>query len=124
MVSQANSQPIMGAAMAGWQNALRFIKITQTIIDGIVKDSRSTVNFQGVVQPLEPRKLYLKPEGQRSWTWLQVHAAVGPGLKIELSPNDRVDWSGDVFKVMNEYNYSQNGYIEYHLVKDFQSEKR
>lgn len=124
MVSQANSQPIMGAAMAGWENPLQFIKIKDQIVDGVVVPTRTSVFFKGVVQPFSPRKLYLKPEGQRSWTWLQVHAAVSPGQKIALIPNDKIEWNGDLYKVMNQTDYSQNGYIEYEIVKDFQSEKR
>lgn len=121
MVSQANSQPIMGAAMAGWTSMLTFIKVTQSVIDGIVTDLRTPVRFQGVVQPLSDRKLYLKPEGQRSWTWLQVHAAVAPSCKVDLLPNDRIEWNGKIFKVMSEFDYSQNGFWEYHLVGDFQN---
>ncbi len=118
-VSDANSQPFMGAAFGGWERPLKFLLIKEQIIDGVVKELVTCISCKGVVQPLEPRKLILKPEGQRSWTWLQIHIV---GQTCPLKNNDRIEYKGRRHKVMALLDYTQNNYTELHLVEDFQNE--
>lgn len=116
-VSDANSQPFMGAAFSGWERPITFILIKEQIIDGVVKDIPTSISCKGVVQPLEPRKLILKPEGQRSFTWLEIHVV---GQYSPVKNNDRVEYKGRRYKVMALLDYTQNNYTELHLVEDFQ----
>lgn len=116
-VSDANSQPFMGAAFACWTSPLVFQLLREQIINGEVKDILTPINCKGVVQPLEARKLYLKPEGQRSFMWLQVHIV---GQQTEIRNNDRIDYKSRRYKVMALLDYSINNYTELHLIEDFQ----
>lgn len=118
-VTDANSQPFMDAAFSGWTRPLVFLLLREEIIDGLVKEVATRIDCKGVVQPLEARKLYLKPEGQRSWTWLEVHVT---GQQSPLKNNDRIGYLGKKYKVMALLDYTQNNYTELHLVEDFQRE--
>lgn len=115
-VTDANAMPFMEAAFSNWTSPIALIRISQQIIDGIVTDTREYMRLIGTVQPLEERKLQLKPEGQRSFTWLQIHIVGGYS---PLKNNDRVEYKGKKYKVMALWDYTQNNYTEYHLVQDF-----
>lgn len=114
--TEANSMPTMGAAFSGWTVPVALVRLSQQIIDGIVTNTREYIRMIGVVQPLEARRLALKPEGQRSFTWLQMHIVGGYS---PLKPNDRVEYKGKEYKVIALYDYSQSNYTEYELVQDF-----
>lgn len=117
--NQINGMPKMRAAMAGWMTNIILKKIQQTVVDGLVVENNYDFTFRGVIQPLSPKQIALKEEGQRAWEWLQIHCLVAcPDLKV----NDRVGYNGRIYKVMGTLDYSQNNYIEYHLVRDYQNE--
>lgn len=114
-----SGMPQMHAAFSGWIANVRLAKRTQSV-DGFgnVTDQDIYISFRGTIQPLSPRQIALKPEGQRSWTWLQIHCLA---TSLDLRPNDRISWNGAIYKVMALLDYSLNGFIEYHLVRDFQT---
>jgi hypothetical protein len=107
----------MKVALLGWQSPITYKKITQTIVNGFVTDTATIVTFDGVVQPLSAEKINLKPEGQRSWQWLQIHCKNGIN---DLKTNDKITYNEKAYKVMEVLDYSNNGFVEYHVVKDFQ----
>ncbi len=115
-LNQSSGMPQVGTALFGWQKPITLMKITQDVTAGLVIDTSFPITLQGTIQPLNPKELALKPEGQRAWKWLQIHCLSGGN---NLDTNDRVRYNGEIFKVMANNDYSLNGYIEYHLVADF-----
>ncbi len=115
-LSQTTQMPKMRAAFGGWTIPIVLTVFIEDVVDGLVRDRERRVNFQGVVQPLSPKQIALKPEGQRAWEWLQIHALTSTK---DLSPNDRIEYQGVAYKVMAVNDYSLNNYVEYHLVKDY-----
>ena len=115
-LNQIVNMPNMSNTLNGWKNALTLFVVTQTIVNGFPTDSRVEFSFEGVVQPLAPEAIKLKPEGQRSWNWLQIHVTSGD---LDLKNNDIIEFNNVQFKVMAKKDYALNGYIEYHVVKDF-----
>jgi hypothetical protein len=115
-----NSQsglPSMSAAMAGWSKPLTLGIINQVIsVDGDRQSTVEKVDFMGTIQPLSVKSLTLKPEGQRSWSWLQIHAETG---SLNLRTQDLIIIDNVEYKVMGVLNYSRNGYMEYHVVTDY-----
>jgi hypothetical protein len=108
--------PKIRTALSGWQSPITLIKITQTNVDGDITDSETEITFQGVVQPLTPEALKIKPLEERSWEWLMIHTKTG----AEISTNDLIGYNGKKYKVMFENDYVLNGYYEYHLVKNYE----
>ena len=115
-LNKTSNMPRLGA-FASWASTISLQRITQTIVDGFVSEAALPINFKGTIQPLSPKQIQLKPEGQRAFEWLQIHAIAGT---LNLTTNDRISYNGKIFKVMANNDYSLNGYIEYHLVKDYQ----
>lgn len=116
-LNEISGMPNVGSALSGWGMSLTLIVIRQEIVEGFVRDIPKSVKFNGVIQPLSPRKIELKPEGQRAWKWLQIHCREG---SLKLKPGDKIDWLGEKFKLMADNDFSLNGFVEYHVVKDYQ----
>lgn len=109
----------MGRAFSGWTTRILLTKCMQNVVNGLVTTQQIPISFYGTIQPLSAREISLKPEGQRSWTWLQVHCQA---KATNLIPGDQVIYGVDLYKVMALKDYSLNGFIEYHLVRDYQNQ--
>lgn len=117
-LNQISGMPQMAAAFAGWMKAITLVRIVQTVdASGFVTNTSTTIKYNGTIQPLDPEQIKLKPDGQRSWQWLQIHAFAG---SLNLVTNDRIVFNGVKYKVMNIYDYSLNNFIEYHLIQDYE----
>lgn len=113
---QPGTLPDMSGTVAGWFQNCYFEQVTKVVNENaVVEETTTPVQFQGVVQPLSPKQLSMKPEGQRAWTWLKVHA--WPQLK--LVPDDVVRYQGVQYRVMAQTDYTSYGYVEYDLAQDY-----
>lgn len=116
-LNMQSGMPQVGRAFAGWAKPITLDKIVQEVVNGFVIETPMPFTFTGVIQPLSPKSLYLKPEGQRAFSWLQIHCLSGAQ---NLNINDRIVWAGRIYKVMAQNDYSLDGYIEYHAIRDYQ----
>lgn len=113
----SSGMPNMAETLTGWEIPLTLVKVTQSIIDGDSVKTETLINFLGVWQPLRDEQLQFKPEGQRSWEWIWIHAKSG---SLNLSTQDKVIFNDKRYKVMSVKDYSLNGFIEYELVRDYE----
>lgn len=113
----SSGMPNMAGTLTGWEIPLTLVKVTQSIIDGDSVKTETLINFLGVWQPLRDEQLQFKPEGQRSWEWIWIHAKSG---SLNLSTQDKVIFNDKRYKVMSVKDYSLNGFIEYELVRDYE----
>lgn len=109
--------PKMTAVFSGWTSAITLKVISETNVDGFITTTDIDYTFKGIIQPLSPEQIQLKPEGQRSWQWVQIHCVSGD---LNLKTNDRIEYNGQKYKVMNILDYSLNGFIEYHAIQDYE----
>jgi hypothetical protein len=107
--------PKIQFALNCWESPIDMIKISQSNVDGDIINIETVISFKGVIQPLTGEALRIKPLEMRSWEWLMIHTRTG----VEIFTNDLIEYEGKKYKVMEEKNYSLNGYYEYHLVKDY-----
>lgn len=113
-----SGMPNVSSALNGWARQITLQKRTQTVDDtGLVGYADVDFTFRGTVQPLSPKQIELKPEGQRAWTWLQIHIYAGT---FRLNVNDQILINHVIYKIMALKDYSQSGYIEYHAVFEYQ----
>lgn len=109
--------PKIQDAFTGWETDITLVTISQVIDDrGISIDTETPINFRGVIQPLSPEQLKVKPEGKRSWNSWQVHTHID----LNLSTGDKVIYLGKSYEVEALLDYSLNNYYEYHLLKDYE----
>ena len=73
-------------------------------------------------QPLKNREIEIKPEGQRSWTWIKVFALPD----CPLQPKDVVilpwpEFNGQPFRIMGSKPWQSKGFMYYEMVADYQA---
>lgn len=112
-----SGMPQMDTTLYGWDVPLTLEKVYQNINEGDFTYTTKKISFKGVWQPLKDEALELKPEGQRSWTWIWIHAVAG---SLNLETADKVIFNKKKYKIMQKKDYSLNGFIEYHLVEDYE----
>lgn len=112
---QTGTVPNVNAAMANWFQPMTFGVVEKNVDAFQVVETMINISFQGVIQPLTGRRLMLKPEGQRAWTWLWLHA--DPSLVLQV--DSVVTYLGKQTRVMAQKNYAIYGYVEYELVQDW-----
>lgn len=115
LFSKSGTTPDVSGALQDYYQAMVFNLVTKTVQGFQVLESAEPINFQGNIQPLTERQLLLKPEGQRAWSWFQLHAQ--PQLLLQV--DDVVMWAGKPTRVMSRKDYFLYGYVEYSLVQDW-----
>ena len=112
-----SNMPQMASTLVGWEVPLVLVKIIQNVVEGDLVISEQTLNFRGVWQPLRDEALELKPEGQRSWEWIWIHARAS---ELNLETADKVIFKGRRYKVMHKKDYGLNSFVEYQLCRDYE----
>ena len=117
-LNMQSGMPQMNAAFSGWTIAIKLVKIVQTVVEGFVRDIENSISVMGAWQPLSPEEIALKPDGQRSWEWINLHIH---GNTIYFETNDRIKRNDIPYKVMAIKDWRLSNYTEYHLVRDYET---
>lgn len=107
------SFPIMAEAFSGLTQQIQFAVLdsTQENFD-TVESAKAISYFQASLQPLHPRKLLVKPEGERRWKWFSVWTST------DLETGTYVkDAQGLIYKVMAKSDWSQAAFHEYEVIQ-------
>jgi len=112
-----NGMPRPAATIGRWSQKFTFYIRVQSVVDALVTYNLTEVVFRGTLQPLSAKQIELKPEGQRAWTWLRLQCFTPAPFNV----NDQVVYNNQTYKVMAQNDYTLSGYMEYHLVQDYQS---
>lgn len=107
--------PDVSGALTDYFQLMTFIRVLKTTIGFQDVETATPINFRGQIQPLSSRRLELKPEGQRAWTWFLVYS--DPVLTLDV--DEVVNYNGQQTRVMARKDYSIYGYIEYEMVQDW-----
>lgn len=116
-LGQISGAPQMTDTLDGWVQNITLQVRSQVVDDGLVSYTTRDYSFKGTIQPLSPRAIMLKPEYQRAFSWLQIHIYSNHVL---LDVNDEIIFSGKKYKVMGQYDYRLNGFMEYHACYEYQ----
>jgi len=115
LAQQTAGLPNVSAAMTGWFQPMEFIQICKQKIDGYVQEISTKVKTRGVRQPFTARQLEIKPEGQRSWRWETMHCLPD----VILKPDDKIYFDGIDYRVMQQYDWKEYGYVQYDIVQGY-----
>ncbi len=118
------SQAVVGAAgpnmrstLMGYFRDLHLTKVVKRLVAGGVRTEEVEEPFvaQGVWQPFTAEQLKLKPEGERSWRWVMIHSTTD----LVLLTDDVIVRDGVKHRVMGKLDFSDQGFVEYHVVNAF-----
>ena len=107
----------MGATLEGWFQKIVIGLITKLTVNNRTEETQVLIETLGTIQPLSAEQLEIKPEGQRSWKWFMLHCQ--PSLSLQT--DDTVVIRGSRYRVMGRFGYDDYGYVQYDLVKDFET---
>lgn len=116
-LSGLSGMPQMNNTLNGWEVPLTLVKVIQNVVEGDLVTTELKINFKGVWQPLKDEALELKPEGQRSWEWVWIHARAS---ELNLETADKVIFKNRRYKITQKKDYGLNGFVEYMLIRDFE----
>ena len=108
--------PNVSQALVNWEQLFNLNKIISEVVNYEVVETKQVVKTKGVWQPFSAQQINTLIEGQRAWSWFQVHTHTN--AKFELY--DRIEYEGEVYRVMARKDYSKYGYYEYHVIYDYQ----
>ena len=114
-IGARSNLPDVSDALLDWFQNMTFDLITKAITDYDLTETATTISTKGVRQPFSAQQLSIKPEGQRAWKWETLHCL--PNVK--LNPDDIVVFNGVRYRVMEKLDYSEYGYLEYHIIQDY-----
>lgn len=111
----AGTVPNMSGALQGWFQLMTFKVIAKSIEGFLLTETPTTTSFRGVWQPFTAEQLKMVPDGQRSWKYFTVHAETS----LKLNTDDVVIYQGTQYRTLQKLDYTEYGYLEYHLVQDY-----
>lgn len=109
------SLPNVSGALLDWFQPITFVIIKKTTVNFKLVEERSNYTFMGVVESQTPQQLQMKPEGQRSWNYLNIWSLPNVSLKID----DIFCYQGKDYRVLSKNDWSQYGYAEFECVEDY-----
>lgn len=115
----SSALPNVSPALSNLLQPVILTKVAKQNIDGVVQMIYTPISTRAVRQPFSAQELAIKPEGERAWRWETVHATAD----LILKPDDRIMWSGILFRVMKKSDYAEYGYVQYDIVEDYTSTK-
>lgn len=113
---KSGTVPDVSGALQDYFQQMLFERVKKTSVGFQVEETATPINFRGTSQPFSDRQLFLKPEGQRAWSWFLIHS--DPTLRLDV--DEIIIWEGKQTRVMSLKDFSLYGYMEYHLVQDWQ----
>jgi hypothetical protein len=116
--ANSGTLPNLDSALLDYFQPMTFTKISKLVNGFQVIETPTDITFQGVWQPLTPKEVSYKPEGQRAWSWYKVHA--DPSLTLE--PDEVITYLEKQYRVKSRMDYTLYGYIEYSMIQDWEGE--
>lgn len=107
--------PDMKTTLHGFEQNAIFEIVVKTVSGGDVVESskvRPPLYFQGIFQPIHPKELLVKPEGERNFKWWRLIT----DMKLQ---NDWIikDAKGTKYRVMTSSDWGISGYVAYDLTE-------
>lgn len=107
--------PFVGSVIFGFEETLRFQIVKKTVVDHDLQESSKVpvpLYFEGNLQPLHPKELLVKPEGQRKWKWYTLFTDMRLEVDTVLIAED-----GIKYRVMASSDWGPVGYTSYQLIE-------
>jgi len=112
------SFPNLAEAMWDWDSAATLKLVKKNISDFEVAEGKVVDTlFRGVLQPMPPQKLMIKPEGQRGWKFLELWTT--QFLELDSIVEDQ---DNRTFRVMTKDDWKGAGYFHYELTEGVPNE--
>lgn len=117
--SSFNTLPNVSEVLLDWFQPMTFDVVTKALVNYEVTEVLTTIQTEGVRQPMNAQSIAIKPEGQRAWKWETLHCL--PNVKLNI--DDIVIFDNVKYRVMNRWNWSEYGYLEYEICQAYENQE-
>lgn len=114
-LAQSQDLPNMSEVVSSFTQPITFVLITKSTVDGYLQETTHEIETRGMIVPLSPQRISIKPEGQRAWKWDQLFCLTDVSMNID----DQIIYDNEKFRIMSKTDYSKYGFIEYEIVQDY-----
>ena len=112
------SFPNLAEAFWDWNSTVTLKIVDKEINDFEVTESKIVDNsFSGILQPMPPQQLMVKPEGQRGWKFWELWTETFLALDMIVEDAD-----GKIYRVMSRDDWGNAGYMHYELTEGVPNE--
>ena len=111
--------PNLSGPVKSYMQPITFDLVSKSLVDCELQEIKTTISTRGVRQPVDPQKLQIMEEGQRAWKFECLHLL--PTTKINI--DDIVIFKGVQYRVVEKYDCSEYGYVEYMIAQGFEKEE-
>lgn len=119
-ISQAVSpMPTMRGTLLGWFRPLDLTQVVKSVENFRTVEVEKPLPANGLWQPFTMEQLSIRPEGERSWRWFMVHTTID----VVLLTDDIIKRRDVPYRVMEKNDYTDNGFVEYHIVNAYDNPK-
>lgn len=109
--------PNLSNAVRAWSQRLEFVVVSKDIENFEINENYIVRRVLGTKQPLKAQTLAIKPEGQRSWKWFELHLTP----QVTINVDDLILFGGkDQYRVMAKEDFSEYGYVRYEIAQGFE----
>lgn len=115
LTSNPGTLPNMSETIMGWFQQLSAVTIVKTIVNFEVVETKTTISFLGVIEPMPAQNLMIKPEGQRQWIWNNLWCSTD----LNLNPDDIFTINSIEYRVMIKHDWSAYGYRQYEVIQNY-----
>ena len=107
------SFPDVSAAFFDWTEPMQFVLVTNVATDyEAIETPVNQICFDGVIEPITPRLLMIKPEGERKYKYWTLWT------EEELVPDSIVqDDKGLYYRVTKKSDWRSGDYQEYEIMQ-------
>lgn len=113
----SGNAPQIKVAISRWSQSYTVTRIIQELDDnGYIKEVKTDDELNGFWQPFSDEDLQLLPEGQRNWRWFSFHVQ---GVHEHLKYEEIVTIKDVDYRVMSIADFSDENYVEYRLVRNY-----
>lgn len=108
--------PNVASALCDWFQPMQFTQILKKVVNYKTVEIPTTINFKGMWQPFTAQQLYTMPNINTAWSWFTLHCCTQVDLKVD----DVVVYKTKQYRVKSKSDYTEYGYIEYHIILDYE----
>ncbi len=103
----------MSGAFWNWTETVQFNVVRTAAVDYEAVDTpENQICFDGVIEPVEPRKLLIKPEGERKFKYWTLWT------DQELAPDAIIqDEKGAMYRVTEKSDWRSGDYQQYEIMQ-------
>lgn len=115
-LSDLNALPDVSPSIDLLLQPMKVGLVQKAQVHGLTQETIMWKRTKVVRQAFSAEQLMIRPEGERSWKWYEIHATVD----LILNTDDIILIHGQRLRIMEKRDYTEYGFVIYAAVEDYQ----